>query len=173
MRPTARWVVGWRAVAAVFVLAGCSTSVGAAGISGRHITALPRPALEGTVAGLDVKPEDVAPTVRQFRNSYADAVSVYSQRVKGVLEATLQVSRFRDADRLGDPAFRRGLIDQVASGTRAQVIRVDERDVHVTRGVGQRVFVWFDGRHVLVLSVRDSYRSHYGLLRAVTAQVKT
>ena len=155
------------------VVASCGGSIGASGVDGRRIKSLSPPAIEGTVAGLEVKVEDVGNTVRQFRKSYADAVSVYSLRAKGRLEATLQVSRFRDADKLRDRTFRRGLIDQVASGTRAQLVRLDQRDVYVTRGVGQRVFVWFAGRHVLVLSVRDAYRAHYGLLRAVTAQVKT
>ena len=166
-----------RLLGAVVALAlgavACGDSVGASGVSGRRIRQLPQPALEGTVAGLDVKVEDVGATVRQFRNSYADHVSVYSLRTKGLLEATLQVSRFRDAEKLRDGSFRRGLIDQVASGTRAQAIRVDKTDVHVTRGVGQRVFVWFEGGDVLVLSVRDSYRAHYGLVRAVLNQVKS
>ena len=160
------------AVALALVVGACGGSVGAAGVSGRQIKPLAQPALEASVAGLEVKVEDVGATVRQFRHSFADQVSVYSLRTKGLLEATLQVSRFQEADRLRDASFRRGLIDQVASGTRAQVVRVDNRDVYVTRGVGQRLFVWFVGRNVLVLSVRDSFKAHYSLLRAVIAQVK-
>jgi len=161
------------AVAALVTLGACGGSAGATGVSGRDIKPLARPALEGSVAGLDVKPEDVSATVKQFQNSYADAVSVYSLRGKGVLEATLQVSHFRDAKRLRSGAFRRGLIDQVASGTRAQVLRVDNRDVYATRGVGQRVFVWFDRANVLVLSVRDSLRAHFALLRGVMTAART
>ena len=157
------------AVLLLLVLGACGGSAGANGVPGRDITPLVRPALEGTVAGLDVKPEDVSATVKQFQASYADAVSVYSLRGKGVLEATLQVSHFRDPARLRSASFRRGLIDQVASGTRAQALRVDNRDVYATRGVGQRVFVWFDGPNVMVLSVRDSLSAHYALLRAVMA----
>lgn len=167
MRRAAAWAVG-----IALLIGACGGSVGTTGVSGRRIKPIAQPALEGTVAGLDVKAEDVAATVRQFRNSYADAVSVYSLRTKGLLEATLQVSRFGDADRLRDASFRLGLIDQVASGTRAQVIRVDTRDVYVTRGVGQRLFVWFAGPNVLVLSVRDSYKARYSLLRGVIAEVK-
>ena len=159
-------------VALALLVGACGGSAGAAGVNGRQIKAVPRPVLGATVAGLEVRTEDVSGTVRQFRNSYADAVSVYSLRAKGVLEATLQVSRFQKAARLRDASFRRGLIDQVASGTRAQRIQVDRRDVYVTRGVGQRLFLWFDGSNVLVLSVRDSYRGHYGLLRAVLTEAK-
>jgi hypothetical protein len=94
-------------------------------------------------------------------------------RQKGLLQATLQVSRFADRDRLRKPSFRRGLVDQIASGTRAQVVRVGSVDVQVTRGTGQRLFVWFDQRDVFVLSVRDAYRGRYALLRAVLQEVTT
>jgi hypothetical protein len=153
------------------VLTGCGGAA-ASGITGKQIKPLPQAALAGVVAGLDVKTEDVSATVRQFRNSYADRVSVYSMREKGLLQATLQVSRFSDPKQLAKSSFKRGLIDDLAAGTRAQPIRVGNTDVQVARGTGQRLFVWFAGRDVFVLSIRDAYRARYALLRAVVTEVK-
>jgi hypothetical protein len=156
------------------VTSGCGGSSSASTtVAGAKIAPLPSPALTGTVGGLDVTTEDVGSTVKHFARSYTDAVSVYSLRTKGLLNATLQVSRFADPARLRESAFRRGLVDQVAIGSHPEIVRVGTQDVNVSRGVGQRLFVWFTGRYVCVLSVRDAYRGRYALLRAVLSAVKT
>jgi hypothetical protein len=152
---------------ALALLVACGGPVATTGTAGKRIKALPVAALSGTIAGLEVRTEDVGHATRQFQRSYADAISVYSLREKGVLQATLQVSHFADGERLRRSSFRRDLIDKVSSGTRAQVIRVGNVDVNVSRAPGQRLFVWFKGDDVLVLSVREAYKGRYGVLRAV------
>jgi hypothetical protein len=164
-----------RRAAAVLLIAltACGGTAAATGTPGKRIRPLPVAALSGAVAGLEVQVEDVGSTVKQFQRSYADAISVYSLRERGLLQATLQVSRFTDAARLRRPSFRRDLVDKVSSGTHAQVIRVDRTDVNVTRAPGQRLFVWFTRHDVLVLSVREAYRGRYALLRAVVDGART
>jgi hypothetical protein len=153
--------------------AACGTA-SATGVSGREIKPFGTPVLSGTVNGLLVAVEDVSPTTRQFSRSYADRISVYSLRGDGgVLQATLQVSRFRQPARLRNSSFRSGLVEQLSTGTRAQVVRVARTDVNVTRATGQRLFVWFGRDRVFVFSVRDGYRARYALLRAVLTAVKT
>jgi hypothetical protein len=152
-------------------MGACGSSAGAAGDGGKSIKPLTTRVLDDSVAGLEVKVEDVGATIRRFEDSYVDAISVYSLRDKGVLQATLQASRFADADRLKRASFRRGLVDQVG-GVKAQVLRVGKTDAYVTRATGQRIFVWFEDRRVFVLSVRDGYRARYALLRAVLAEVE-
>jgi hypothetical protein len=154
----------------VGLLAGaCGGAAFGEGVSGKAIKPLDQPAVSGSVVDLRVSEEDVADAVRRFERSYADRVSMYGFRGENdLLEATLQVSRFRDATKLKSARFRAGLVTQIGEAA-PQVLRVDHVDIQVTRAHGQRLYLWVSGRHVMVLSVRDDFKRPRDLLRTLAA----
>ena len=147
----------------------CATTTRSEGISGPKVRAISPPVVSGTLLGLTVAEENVDATVEHFERSFADAISVYSfRRPEGLLEATLQVSRFMDPARLRQPSFRAGLAEQLGSTRPVQVL-VGSTSVSATRGNKQRLFVWYRGRYVFVLAVRDEFREPRNLLREAVA----
>jgi hypothetical protein len=153
-------------VLSMLLLGGCGGAPSASGIPGKDITTLAPELLPAEVLGLQVAHEDVSDAVEHFPETYTDAVSVWSFRSDELLQATLQVSRFRDPSKLHDGTLRRTLVSQVG-GARSQTVHVGERTVYLTTGTKQRLAVWFDDRHVFVLAIRDDYLAQRNLLRAV------
>ena len=153
------------AMAVLVAFGACGTTAPEEGVAGRSIAKLPRPVVSGAILDLVVSEEDVADTVARFQRSYADAISVYSfRRADGLLQATLQVSRFADAGKLQEAGIRRRLVEQLGSTTPV-ALDVGTSTVYVSRGNKQRLFTWFRGGHVFVLAVRDDYREVRTLLR--------
>jgi hypothetical protein len=152
-------------LAGTLVLGGCAGDAPTKGTVGKDITTLAPELLPPEMLGLQVAHEDVSDAVDHFPASYTDAVSVWSFRRDELLQATLQVSRFRDPAKLRSAKLRRTLVSQVG-GARSQTIHVGERTVYLTTGTKQRLAVWFDERFVFVLAMRDDYMGQRNLLRA-------
>jgi hypothetical protein len=150
----------------VSALAGaCGGAAATEGIGGPAITPITPAVVSGSVLGLKVGQEDVAKTVHRFERSYADRISLYSfRRDDSLLQATLQVSRFRDPKRLADSRFRSSLVTQIGE-VKPESLRVGRTAVQVTRGNKQKLYVWVSGRYVLVLAIRDDYTQPRDLLR--------
>jgi hypothetical protein len=74
------------------------------------------------------------------------------------------VSRFADGVDHADGDFRRAIVNRIGT---AQVHRVGEHTVWITRGRQQQITVWFDDAHMFVLSVREDYPRPRALLREV------
>ena len=151
---------------AVVVLGGaCGGAAAGEGIAGAAIKPISPAVVSGSVLGLKVGEEDVTKTVHRFERSYADRISMYSfRRDDDLLQATLQVSRFRDASRLADSRFRATLVTQIGE-VKPEGLRVGPTTVQVTRGNKQKLYVWVAGRNVFVLAVRDDYTQPRDLLR--------
>lgn len=115
--------------------------------------------------GLSVQPESAPEGLVDVRNSYLEAVRLFSLRSDDdQLLATLQVGRFGDDVEFRDPEFRRGLLSQLGS-TRPQPVRVGEETVFLTAGVKQRLAVWFQDDHMFILGTRDEFDRPRTLLR--------
>lgn len=115
--------------------------------------------------GMKVEREDMAETIKGVERSYVDSVGLYSVRRKDdVLQATLQVSRFNDNARYETSRFRRSLLLQIG-GSRPSPLTVGDDKVWATTGTKQQLFVWFRGRHLMVLAVRSDFAQPRTLLR--------
>jgi len=158
------WVGAAAALLVPLMACGNGRAV-AAGTPGKSITTLAPGLLPSEMLGLAVAHENVSDAVSKFPPTYTDAVSVWSFRSDDLLQATLQVSRFKDPAKLRSRKLRDTLVGQVG-GSRAQPIHVGSRTVFLTTGTKQRLSVWFNGRYVFVLAVRDDFRAQRDLLRA-------
>jgi hypothetical protein len=159
-----RWIA---ALALTVSLAGAAcggpeTPEGTAGKAIRPISPDPVPA---QLLDLDVAPEDVSATLGRTTRTYVSNASLYSMRKDDLVHATLQVLRFNRVADAGDPKFRALLVSQLG-GTATDQANVGEDTVHFTRGIRQRISVWYRDDHMLVLSVRDDYDKPRSLLRA-------
>lgn len=145
-------------------LAGCGGSDDA-GPPPRRIAALDAD-VPGRILGLEVRREDVTKALEQFKPAYVEAAALYSLRSEELVQATLQIARVA-ADLEHDPAaFRRAVVDQVGSSApRATVM--GERTVYRTTGTKQSVAVWFEGRTMYLLAVRDDFGKPRTLIRTI------
>ena len=82
--------------------------------------------------------------------------------------ATLQVSHLDDQARIDDPAFRQSFVSSIG-GIEPQQERLGDRLVWLTTGTEQRLSIWFAGRYLMVLAVRNDYERPRGLLRSLLA----
>lgn len=168
MTGRARRAAGAFAVLAVagFLTAGCANGdAAAAAASTRKIKQLPADVVPSELLGLKSAQEDMTETLTNVRRSYVDGVGLYSFRQGDLLEATLQVSRFNDNADVGDARFRQTLLSQIG-GTIPKPVRVGEDTVYLTSATKQTIAVWFRGRNLLVLAVREDYPQPRALLRA-------
>lgn len=164
MTPRARRLAG--SVLALFVLAGAACgNERVSGTAGDEIEQLPPDAVPGELLGLPVTQEDMTETVSRSQDAFIERVGLYSMRRDELLQATLQVSEFRDNAPLDDAGFRSTLVSQIG-GTRVQAYRMGEETVYRTTGRKQVISLWFEGRRLYVLSVRDTFESPRTLLRA-------
>jgi hypothetical protein len=81
-----------------------------------------------------------------------------------LLRATLQVSRFNELAEPDVPKFRNSVVANLGS-TVPQELRVGEAHVWLTTGNQQLIFVWFQRRSFMVLSIRGDYPFPRTLLR--------
>jgi hypothetical protein len=94
-----------------------------------------------------------------------DSVGLYSFREGDLLQATLQVSRFNSKADVRSAKFRQTLLSQIG-GSLPKRVTMGEDTVYLTSGTKQIIAVWFRGRNLLVLAVREDYAQPRALLRA-------
>lgn len=145
------------------VAPGCGGSDAKAG-EATKIGVLPRSLLGSEVLSLSVSQERLTPTVIATKRTYLDALGLYSLRKGDLLQATLQVSRFRKDAKYSKNSFRQSILQQIGTSV-PRPFRMSGRTVYLTTGKRQNVAVWFTGRHSFVLSTRQEYDSPRALLR--------
>lgn len=124
--------------------------------------------LPGQVLDLTVGPEPVEEVLADVRAAFVDAVGFYGFRQGELLQATLQLSRFGDDADWRDPKFRNAIVTGI-SATTPQRLRMGGRTVFLSTSLRQQLAIWFDGRWMFVLAIREEYEQPRALLREVTA----
>jgi hypothetical protein len=122
------------------------------------------------VLGLKVQQEEIANALDEVRPSYVAEAALYSLRTPDdLLQASLQVSRFKDEKRYQTSEFRRTIITQLgASPPRAT--RMGDRVVWRTSGSNLALAVWFEGKFMYLLSIRDDFDRPRSLIRTLLEQ---
>ncbi len=158
----------WAAAAVACVaLAGPACGRGGGEAGGPAIAQLTVREPPQTLLGLEVRKENVASALKQFRPSYVDAAGLYSlRRGDGLVQATLQVARFRDDARYRSNGFRLQVINLIG-GAAPRATRVEATTVYRTKATQQTVAVWFRGAIMYQLSVRDDFGKPRALVRAL------
>ncbi|HUQ39455.1 MAG TPA: hypothetical protein VM030_04825 [Acidimicrobiales bacterium] len=128
------------------------------------IDVLPKSVLGDDVLGLSVSQEKLTDTVVGTKRTYLDAIGLYSLRKGDLLQATLQVSRFKTDAKYAKSKFRQSILQQIGT-TVPRPFRMAGRTVYLTTGKRQNVAVWFTGRYAYVLSTRQEYEAPRALLR--------
>lgn len=124
------------------------------------------------LVGLKVESEKVTAALENFRPSYVESAALYSFRgEKDLVQATLQVARFRDEDRNRSATFRNSILAQFGS-TRPRASRMGDVTVYRTTQTKQVVATWFDGLDWYLLSVREEFDRPRTLIRE-TLEVTT
>jgi hypothetical protein len=163
-------------LAALLLLAG--TTLGACG-GGEDVVAKAGGAVEplevalpGELVGLKVEQEKVDDALENFRPSYVDSAALFSFRGdKDIVQATLQVARFRDEERNRSSQFRNSIIAQFGS-TRPRATKMGDVTIFRTTQTKQTVATWFDGLDWYLLSIRDDFDRPRTLMRE-TLEVTT
>jgi outer membrane PBP1 activator LpoA protein len=153
------------ALALAATLTGCGGS-SPTGVAGAAVQPIEASKLPSTVLDLEVHQEDVKNTVAQAKNTYLEAASIFSLRRGNLVMATLQVSRLSDKFKATKTRQKAALADKIG-GARSQPFRLGPDTVYLTKGIRQRISVWFRDKYLFVLSSRDDYDQQRGLLRQV------
>lgn len=121
--------------------------------------------LPSELAGLRVQRETITEPLEKFRRAYAESVALISLRAPDDLVlATLQITRFIDAPRFTTQQFRLSVISQLGS-TKPQPTRMGDITVHRAKGTKQTLAIWYQGRHMFLLSIRDDFAKPRLLIR--------
>jgi hypothetical protein len=147
------------AAAALAIASACGGASEPGGKVGTLAVSLPQEML-----GLRLAPEDVSKGLSVARPSYVEALGLYSLRSDDLLQATLQVGRFRPGVDSGRASFRSAIVGRIGSSV-PRAFRLGDDTVYLTAGTRQRIAVWFRGRYQYVLAVRDDFREWRTLLR--------
>lgn len=136
-----------------------------AGVAGKDIKAV-EVNVPPTILGLPIAKEDVLATVNQLEGrTYVEGNAFYSAREPdGLLEATIQVTKFTDDAPYKSGKFKRQVVQQIGGST-PQVLKVGKETVYLTAGAKQKLFAFYKGRHLFVISVRETYPQPRNLLR--------
>ena len=165
MTRTNRWVVAAALVALALVTTGCGDDNAAAqGTRAKDIEQLPADLIPGELLGLQTKQEDIGGALASTKRAYLESVGLYSFRREDLLQATLQVSRFNDEADFESGRFRRSVVGQVG-GSVPKRVRVGKETVYLTTGTKQTLAMWYRGRNLLILAVREDYQQPRALLR--------
>ena len=126
--------------------------------------------LPAEILGLKVQQEQISEALQEVRPSYVAEAALYSLRTPDdLLQASLQVSRFKDEKRYLTDEFRRTIINQLgASPPRAT--RMGDRVVWRTSGSNLALAVWFEGKFMYLLSIRDNFDRPRSLIRTMLEQ---
>jgi hypothetical protein len=125
----------------------------------------PEVQLPSKLLGLNVGSEDIKSEITETDQPYIDSVGLFSFRQgKNLLQATLQISRFTPEADAESNDFRGAIISRIGT-TNPREIRVGDREVFLTSGRNQVVFIWFEERGFFVLTARRDYSFPRTLLR--------
>lgn len=117
------------------------------------------------IVGLNVAEEKVTEALESFRPSYVAGAALYSFRGdKDLVQATLQIARFRDEPRNRSNDFRQSILTQFGS-TRPRITRMGDTVVYRTTQTKQTVAIWFDDLDWYLLSIRDEFDRPRTLMR--------
>src|SRR5688500_1294058 len=160
-----------RLVALALILAavagGCGGDDDVVTKAGGPVEPLDDISLPTQIVGLNVAEEQVTKALENFRPSYVAGAALYSFRTpddKALVQATLQIARFRDEPRNKSNAFRQSILTQFGS-TRPRVTRMGDTVVYRTTQTKQTVATWFDGLDWYLLSIRDEFDRPRTLMR--------
>jgi len=157
------------ALGSLVAVAGCATSPASArGLSGAQIKALDPDLLPAHILDLSVDVENVTKQLHNAQNSYVDALTLFGLRRGSLLIATFQVSQLTSLARVSNPAFQQAFVASIG-GTTPVEVRLGGTDVWLTTGTDEQVSIWFSGRDLLVLSVRNDYGPQRTLIRQLLA----
>ncbi len=145
--------------------AACGDNPAVTRAEARSVEPLDADALPSELLGLQVKREDIAEVLDGTKRPYLDEAGLYSLREGDTLQATLQIGRFAEGVDFTSQDFRDKLLTTVGGGS-IRELRLGDRQVYLTIGDRQQVALWFEGRHLLVLSTREEYDTPRSLLRA-------
>jgi hypothetical protein len=161
-------------LATLFVLAalltGCAREVEPIGARTRDAAPMRAGAIPPKLAGLDVKQESLKETLTKAeRAHYVDATALFSLRkADNELQATLQVSRFRDDPDYRTRTFRRLIVNRIGS-TQPRALKIGTDVVHLSSAKGLLIAMWFRPDHMFVLAIRDNYTKPKSLIRPALA----
>ena len=161
-------------VALAVVLGGCGGGEDVVAEAGGAVEPLDDIVLPPDLVGLTVAEEKVDEALENFRPSYVAGAALYSFRTpddKELVQATLQIARFRDEERNRSNSFRQSILTQFGS-TRPRVTRMGETVVYRTTQTKQVVAIWFDDLDWYLLSIRDEFDRPRTLMRE-TLEVTT
>lgn len=154
------------------VAAGCGGGEDLVTKAGGPVEALDDIQLPADLVGLKVAEEKVTEALESFRPSYVAGAALYSFRGdKDLVQATLQIARFRDEPRNRSNNFRQSILTQFGS-TRPRVTRMGDTVVYRTTQTKQTVAIWFDDLDWYLLSIRDEFDRPRTLMRE-TLEVTT
>lgn len=165
-KPTVRRLSLALTVALSLVGTACAAktqSVGAP-IAGKSIKQVDSSLLPGEVAGLKVTTEDVSAQLVGVKRAFVDRVGLFGLRRADLLVSSLQVSRFNSAAQVSSADFQSSVLARIGS-TVPRLYILSGRRVFLTSGNKQTVAVWFRGRSMFVLSVRQDYPTPRSLVR--------
>jgi hypothetical protein len=151
----------------VFVSGACANAR-VQGTAGRSIKDLPPELMPADLLGLPVTKENMSASLATQRDAFVEAVGLYAMRRSDLVQATLQVSRFRPNAPIDQASFRSSVVSQIG-GQRSQQFRMADSTVYRTTGRKQVISLWFHGRYLFVLSVRDTFDHPRSLLREALA----
>ena len=154
------------------LIAGCGGGEDVVAQAGGPVEPLDDIQLPPQLVGLNVAEEKVDQALENFRPSYVAGAALYSFRgEKDLVQATLQIARFRDEPRNRSNSFRQSILAQFGS-TRPRPTRMGSTVVYRTTQTKQKVAIWFDDLDWYLLSIRDEFDRPRTLMRE-TLEVTT
>jgi len=154
------------ALAAGLLVAGCGDKAVVQNTAA--IQPLPASTMPARINGLHVTAEPLAPLLKGVKESDAVAAGFYALRLGRTLEATLQVTRFREREHASSPAVQQRVVNQIGA-SEPTLTRLPEGSAYLSLSNDQRLGVWFRGATMYVLTVRSDYPYPRSLIRSALA----
>ena len=152
------------ALVAVSIVVGACGNDAPKGVPGNKVKPIAARSFPSTILGLEVHEEDVKNNLAEAKNTYASQASLYSLRNENIVVATLQAMKLTDKFDYKSAREREALAVKIGGG-RAEDYRVGSDTVYITQGQRQRIALWFRGRDLFVLSVRQDFDRPRSLIR--------
>lgn len=160
---TRRWAAAALALA-VLVAPACGDGKEKQGAV--ELGEIPASHVPAELLGMRLEPEKSADLIRETdKQPFIEEIGLFSMRRDELLQATLQVARFRPEAKLDERRFRDNIARQVSTGE-PQVLRMGQDLVYMSAGQRQSVVVWFKERTMFVLAMREEFPRPRALLRA-------
>ena len=133
---------------------------------------LPSPAVPDAIGDITFQREPTAevPFEEAGEAALVTAGEVYSVRVDGAIEASLQIAAFRPGLQPREEEVRAGILQSLGGG-RFEPIRVGDDRIQVLESIEQRLLLWFspDGRYYELMVARRSFDDAERLFAAILA----